>query len=162
MLIDENNIKKAACVFCNGGIINNHSCEQGCNGCKECVEVCEAGAISINKNGVAVVDEEKCEACGACVKACPRNIIRIKPIGSFIAPLCSNTALGKDAMAACDKSCIACRMCERICPAGAIKVMDNHARIAYKMCLTCGGCIANCPREVIIDQRGIMTKRVER
>ena len=161
MLIDEHLIKQAACVFCNGGKDKNHTCEQGCNGCGDCEKVCEENAIHINDNGLAVVDEDKCIACGACVKACQRKIIRIKPVGSYIAPLCSNTAMGKDAIAACDSCCIACRACERVCPAGAIKVMDNHARIAYKMCVGCGACISVCKRNVLWDRRGIMTPRTD-
>ena len=31
------------------------------------------GALSLDENGMRVVDWDKCTACGACVNACPRN-----------------------------------------------------------------------------------------
>ncbi len=41
----------------------------------KCVPVCPVGAISQNKSGIVIIDEEKCVACGECVTACPFGAI---------------------------------------------------------------------------------------
>lgn len=151
---------KVATVACNGGCNKNHSCEFGCDGCGDCVDICQFDAIHINEEKVAVVDESKCTGCGACTVVCEKELIRVRLQGAFITPLCSNTSMGKAALTACDASCIACKACERACPADAIKVIDNRARIADVMCIGCGACIAACKRGVIKDKRGIFTDPV--
>jgi len=45
-----------------------------CTGCGSCIEVCQAGAISL-RDGRAVIDAEACVGCGACVDACPCQAI---------------------------------------------------------------------------------------
>lgn len=51
------------------------ACSTGCIGCKMCMKVCEAGAISVIDN-IAYIDVEKCTNCGACAEKCPKKIIR--------------------------------------------------------------------------------------
>jgi electron transfer flavoprotein alpha subunit len=41
-----------------------------CIGCGDCVEVCLFGSLSLDDEGIAVVDET-CTACGACLPECP-------------------------------------------------------------------------------------------
>ena len=41
-----------------------------CTGCGACVEVCPFGSLSLDDEGIAVVDET-CTACGACLPECP-------------------------------------------------------------------------------------------
>jgi len=41
-----------------------------CIGCGACVEVCPFGSLSLDDEGIAVVDET-CTACGACLPECP-------------------------------------------------------------------------------------------
>ncbi|MFQ5812267.1 MAG: FAD-binding protein [Anaerolineae bacterium] len=41
-----------------------------CIGCGVCVEVCPFGSLSLDDEGIAVVDET-CTACGACLPECP-------------------------------------------------------------------------------------------
>ena len=64
---------RSAVTACNGycPARADFSCRYGCVGCGNCAAVCKFGAIALNCNGVAQVDEEKCIACGLCVKACP-------------------------------------------------------------------------------------------
>ena len=47
-----------------------------CNGCEECVEYCQFGAISVEDQ--AQVDYEKCMGCGVCEDKCPVDAISLK------------------------------------------------------------------------------------
>ena len=50
------------------------ACSVGCIGCRMCVKVCEAGAVTV-ENNIAHIDSEKCTNCGACAAKCPKKII---------------------------------------------------------------------------------------
>jgi uncharacterized protein len=45
-----------------------------CTGCKTCISVCPANAISM-KNNMAVVDASKCIGCASCIAACKFNAV---------------------------------------------------------------------------------------
>jgi ferredoxin len=47
-----------------------------CEGCGECVEHCENGALSVVE-GKATVDHERCILCGYCAPHCERLAIRM-------------------------------------------------------------------------------------
>lgn len=151
---------KAAYVACNENCRVNleNPCRFGCVGCGQCVEACKFDAIHIGPAGVAVVDEEKCIACGACTRVCPREVIHIHECANYIVVTCSNELKGAEAKDNCQDSCIGCGICEKTCTAGAIKVVNNVARITESLCLSCGMCAVKCPRGAIRDLRGILTK----
>ncbi len=46
-----------------------------CIGCGACVGVCPVGALSLDADGKAEVDENLCIDCGACVGVCPTQAI---------------------------------------------------------------------------------------
>lgn len=50
------------------------ACKVGCIGCKMCMKVCEADAITV-ENNIAHIDQEKCTGCGKCAEKCPKKII---------------------------------------------------------------------------------------
>jgi MinD superfamily P-loop ATPase containing an inserted ferredoxin domain len=150
---------RAAVVACNGSCPaqGGHGCAYGCIGCGNCAAVCKFGAVSMNENGTAQVDEEKCIACGMCVRACPKGVIHIHECANYIVVKCSNKDKGKDAKEVCAASCIGCGICEKNCTAEAVKVVENCAVIREDICLSCGMCAVRCPRNVIADVRGILT-----
>lgn len=150
---------RAALVACNGTCGEENKCEYGCLGCGKCAEVCKFDAISLNENGIAVVDEEKCIACGRCAKECPQHIIHVHDCANTIVVKCSNKQKGKEAREACSVSCIGCGLCEKACTAEAIKVIAGCAVIDEFKCLSCGMCAVKCPRGAIVDMCGVLTDR---
>jgi len=55
-------------------------CRIGCLGLGTCVKACLFGALSIGKDGLPKVDQEKCTGCGACERVCPKHIIRLTSV----------------------------------------------------------------------------------
>ena len=39
------------------------------------IQICPAGAITQNGNGLPVIDESKCTECGKCTKYCPMRAV---------------------------------------------------------------------------------------
>lgn len=132
------------------------NCSKGCLGCLDCAAVCKFNAIHKNERGVAEVDVDTCKGCGMCAKACPQELIEMVQEINTIYVRCSNCDKGALARKTCERSCIACGACERACPCGAIKVIDNCARIDDELCISCGMCASVCPRHVIVDIQGII------
>ena len=81
--------------------------------------------------------------------ACPNHIIALRRAIDPTIVRCSNTQKGAQTRVACSKGCIGCMKCEKVCPTGAIKVVDNLARIDYDKCVGCVACSENCPVGVI-------------
>jgi Na+-translocating ferredoxin:NAD+ oxidoreductase RNF subunit RnfB len=129
-------------------------CNCGCVSQNDCIRACQFGAISLNEQGMRVVDPDKCGACGACVKACPRNLIEIVPISKQVHILCSSTERGLTAKKHCgSRACIGCGLCVQNCPMEAIKLENHIAKINYIICISCGVCAKKCPTKAIIDNK---------
>lgn len=125
------------------------ACEYGCLGLGSCVEACPFSAITINENGLAVVDEEKCTGCGQCVTACPRDLLALLPAGDPVTVYCRNRDKGAVVRKICRVGCIGCGICVKECPTGAITMENNLAVIDPEKCDQCGRCVAKCPVKVI-------------
>lgn len=138
------------CASVNRFYCGKGSCEFGCLGYGDCVDVCEFDAIKI-ENGVAVVHTALCTACGKCIKACPKNLIRFRYEDQKTVVLCSSKDVGKVTRTVCKNGCIACRICEKKCPHDAIHVIDNRAVIDSSKCTNCGVCITVCPSKCIVS-----------
>ncbi|MBD3184711.1 RnfABCDGE type electron transport complex subunit B [Candidatus Poribacteria bacterium] len=87
------------------------SCSYGCLGLGSCARACPFDAITMNDDGLPVVDEEKCTACGVCVETCPRNIMELIPRNQKFYLACINKESGKNVSNICQVGCIACKQC---------------------------------------------------
>jgi len=50
--------------------------EELCTGCGTCVEECPVGAITLQADDVAVIDDDTCIRCGTCHEDCPEEAVR--------------------------------------------------------------------------------------
>jgi Na+-translocating ferredoxin:NAD+ oxidoreductase subunit B len=53
--------------------------EEECTGCEICLERCQMEAITMTKDGAALVDLDRCIGCGLCVTTCPSEAIALIP-----------------------------------------------------------------------------------
>ncbi|MFP3154128.1 4Fe-4S dicluster domain-containing protein [Lachnospiraceae bacterium ZAX-1] len=115
----------SACNFCDD---NKYEVSNQCQNCiaHPCMEVCPKDCI-IQKNGAAVIDQEKCIKCGRCKNICPYD------------------AIAKHV-----------RPCAAACGVNAIE-NDEHARatINAEKCVSCGMCMVSCPFGAIADKSQI-------
>jgi len=140
---------KAAVMVNNGPNL----CSWGCVFQNDCITACKFDAISLDENGMRVVDKEKCTGCGACVKACPRNLIELVGEKKRVHILCSSHDKGAESRKVCGNktACIGCTMCVKKCPKDAIEMKNNLAVLNYDLCVMCGLCADVCPTGAIID-----------
>ncbi len=54
-----------------------------------------------------------------------------------------------DGVKSCPFSCLGFGNCKRVCPVGAIQIVDALSTIDHEKCITCGKCVAECPRHII-------------
>jgi NAD-dependent dihydropyrimidine dehydrogenase PreA subunit len=60
-----------------------------CAGCRECMRVCQFGAVTYSaSNKKAVIDQKWCYGCGICRSACKKNAIRLEERSK--APIAAN------------------------------------------------------------------------
>lgn len=135
-------------------------CSYGCLGYGDCFRACPFDAITMDDNGLPVIDEAKCTGCRQCVLACPRHIIDMRPETALVQVRCLSEAKGKEVRAICTTGCIACGLCVKACPFDAIHVTNNLASIDYEKCRNCGLCVAKCPTKCIVEQREHRLKAV--
>ena len=51
-----------------------------CNGCRQCMRVCQFGAIAYSAaNKKAVIDQRRCYGCGICRSVCAKDAISLEP-----------------------------------------------------------------------------------
>ncbi len=137
------------CVAANLVMQGPKACVYGCIGFGSCAEVCPFGAITMNDQGLPVVDENKCTACGKCVAICPKKLFTLVNVSKNYAVRCKSLDFGKKVMDVCSVGCIACRKCEKACPVKAIQIIDNLAIINYSVCDNRGECFKVCPTNAI-------------
>ena len=140
---------QAAVLVANGPNL----CDWGCLYQNDCLRACPFDAISLDENGMRIIDTEKCTGCGACVKACPRNLIELVPVSRRVHVMCSSHDKGAISRKVCGNStaCIACTLCVKKCPVNAIEMNNNVAVIDYTKCINCGQCADVCPTGAIVD-----------
>lgn len=75
-----------------------------CTQCGKCAEVCPVEAISLNAQGVYMINRNLCVGCLACMDICPENVIRKSNENTYVT------------------KCIACGICTKACPANVLEV----------------------------------------
>lgn len=118
---------RAAHVTGGGG----KGCSWGCLGLADCELACGFGAITMNPNGLPVVDVDKCTACGDCVVACPRDLFELLPLQQPLLVQCRVPLAGAAARALCTAACDACGRCVQDAPDGLLRMVDNLPRFDY-------------------------------
>ncbi len=148
---------RAAALVTGGG----KGCTWGCLGMGDCAEVCDFEAITMNRFGLPVVDEDRCTACGDCVEVCPKGLFSLHPVSHRLWVACRNREFGEAAEGECDVICTACGRCEADSPEGLITVVDNLAVIDYsRNALASKVAIERCPTGAIVwlEKGGTATK----
>ena len=114
---------------CNACPTKEMRVSSNCQGCLShpCQNVCPRNAISTDRQGKSVIDNEKCVKCGKCVDQCPYDAIsKIE------------------------------RPCAKACGMDAITSDEfGRAKIDYDKCVSCGMCLVNCPFGAIADKSQI-------
>ena len=103
------------------------ACTYGCLGLGSCAKACPFDAISMNDNGLPVVDEAKCTGCGVCVSTCPRAIISLIPRSQPVYLGCVSQGKAKAVKSICSVGCFACKLCAnpKVTPEGSIEMDEN-------------------------------------
>jgi Na+-translocating ferredoxin:NAD+ oxidoreductase subunit B len=88
-------------------------CTYGCLGGAECVEACPFDAMSMNAEGLPLIDESSCTGCGICVKACPRDLLEVHPVSRQTFVFCRSQDDPKRSKSLCSVACLGCAACVR-------------------------------------------------
>ena len=51
-----------------------------CSACGDCVEICQVNAITIDQEGMPVLNRDRCIGCGLCVIHCSTESVRLEPV----------------------------------------------------------------------------------
>jgi Na+-translocating ferredoxin:NAD+ oxidoreductase subunit B len=148
------------CAAANLLMAGPKACNYGCIGFGDCARACPFGAITMDEEGLPLVDEQRCTACGKCVAACPKKLFALLPVTKVYVVRCKSLDFGKKVMEACSAGCIACGKCQKSCPTQAIKVVDNLAVIDYKLCDNRGECFKVCSTKAVAKkEKGVWVNR---
>lgn len=88
-----------------GGKFHLAACDQEC---RKCVAECPTQAITVNSQGVVMINKGLCVGCLACVAVCPIEAMRFFPGEST--PF----------------KCIACGACVKTCPKEALEIAEKE------------------------------------
>lgn len=135
-------------------------CPYGCLGLGDCLRVCPAGAITLQKKGVTTftqINSELCLDCGRCRKVCPKDLLVPVPQPRQVFIACTSRSGLKKNGTYCEHSCLGCGRCRKACPAGAlVRVGATGAlKVDQELCKdygeTCGRvCAEVCPRGLLL------------
>ncbi len=120
-------------------------CSFACFGLGSCVRACPFDAVTITKDRVVRIIDEKCTSCGKCVEICPSQIIHLVPTKMQVYNGCSSNDKGGVVRKYCTVGCIGCFRCEKVCPADAVHVVNFNAVFDSNKCINCNKCFESCP-----------------
>jgi H+/Na+-translocating ferredoxin:NAD+ oxidoreductase subunit B len=133
------------------------ACAHGCLGFGDCVRSCPFDAISMQENGLPLVDDDKCTGCGSCVSACPRGIMKLIPVTQQVYIACVNQDKGKAVKKVCSTGCIGCTLCAKVSPSGAIK-MDGNLPVIDPSGTDLVIAAHKCPTKSLVDRVNVRAK----
>lgn len=116
----------AATLVAGGG----KGCFWGCLGLADCERSCDFDAITMDRHGLPVVEEDRCTACGDCVTACPKDLFSLQPESRRLWVACRSLEEGDGILADCQVACTACGRCAMDAP-GYITMQGNLPVIDY-------------------------------
>ncbi len=152
---------RAALLVSNG----SKACRYGCLGYGSCAEACPFEAITMNDNGLPVVDEEKCTGCNVCVVTCPRNILSLIPRSQKVYLACRSLDKAKAVKEVCTVGCWACKICvsPKVMPSGAITMEGNLPEIQDIHAAELFNAVDKCPARcyVVRGERPALQTQVE-
>ncbi|KAB2879018.1 RnfABCDGE type electron transport complex subunit B [bacterium] len=138
----------------------NKDCVWGCLGLADCARVCEFNAITMNDDGLPVVDINLCTACNDCVDVCPKQLFTIMPISYNLIVQCRSLLEGDAALERCSVACNACTRCVADAEPGLIEMKNNLPVIDYsKNELASPQATRRCPTNAIVWIEGMQFKK---
>ncbi len=137
---------RAAAQVAGGGKV----CSWGCLGLADCEVVCNFDAISMDRFGLPVVDEEKCTACGDCVDICPKDLFTLHKISNRLWVNCQSLEAGDEILEYCEVGCTACSRCAMDADNGLITMQNNLPIIDYSKNSSTQKPIRRCPTGAIV------------
>lgn len=147
---------EAAAAVAGGG----KGCAWGCLGLADCARACTFGAITMNADGLPVVDVEKCTACNDCVVACPKNLFVLRQLDHPLLVQCMNLVQGDVVLDQCTVACTTCGKCVLDAAPGLISVASGVAVIDYsKIAEAEESAVERCPTGAIVWLRGAQFAR---
>ena len=124
-------------------------CKYACLGQGTCASVCPVNAITMQENGIPLINSQLCVGCGKCVAVCPSNIIYMLKRKKKVYIKCRSHDKGGQVMKNCKSGCIGCMKCVKVCPVKCITIVDNLATIDHEKCINCLKCVEVCPTKCI-------------
>jgi Na+-translocating ferredoxin:NAD+ oxidoreductase RNF subunit RnfB len=157
---------RGAALISGGG----KGCTWGCLGFGDCQDVCDFDAISMDRHGLPVVNENLCTACNACIEVCPKQLFSLHPVSHRLWVACKNLAMGEEAEVECEVACNGCGRCAADAPSGLVAMADNLAVVDYsKNHLASRIPIERCPTGAIVwlepdgeIRKGLDAKKITR
>ena len=137
------------------------ACFWGCLGLGDCESVCDFDAITMDRHGLPVVNEDHCTACGDCVEACPKDLFSLHPVSHRLWVNCKNLAKGQAVLDDCEVGCDACGRCAADAP-GVIAMVENLPVVDYGRNHNVRTAIDRCPTGAIVwfdEKQGPQTGR---
>ncbi len=138
-----------SCQAAAGMSIRPKNCRNACLGFGDCRRACRHQAIQIDE--IARIDPVRCNGCRECIEACPVGLITMVPREAGIVIACKGMEpKGLSDIQPCPDGCTSCHQCIEVCEKGALlESEEGPPRLNPERCDGCGLCIEICPQGII-------------